>query len=579
MSTFTIAPGVAVERQKLMETRALVQANSGGGKSWVLRRLLEQTHGHIQQIVLDVEDEFYTLREQYDYVLVRRDDGDCVPEVRSAPLLARRLLELGVSAIISIYEMKHHERTAFVKAFLDAMVNAPKSLWHPVYVVVDEAHVFCPEKGKAESAGSVIDLMTRGRKRGFCGILATQRLAKLNKDAAAEANNKLIGRCAIDVDMHRAAEELGFRSKDDMLTLRTLEPGEFYAFGPAISNEVRKVQIGPVKTTHPKAGAAPVPIAPPKTKVVAVLSKLGDLPKEAQEELVTLDQLRREVTRLRGELTRAQHAQPKAPEPVVERVEVPVLDAAVAEQLSNFIRDGRILAEKITETTYEVSRAVDKAHHLCKDGQRSAANRLPRNSNTNGHERAASVAQRASTPAAGRLAPTGGESGGDGSVSGVMQRVLNALAELEQLGAAKPERELVAFMAGYTNLNSKGFTNAIGSLRTSGMIDYPDRGTIALTETGRQSAQYGTAPRNAEDVQQRICALLGGASSRILEPLIEVYPSALAREDVAARAGYGNLNSKGFTNAIGRLRSLGFIDYPERGTIKAQPVLFLEGGR
>jgi hypothetical protein len=55
-----------------------------------------------------------------------------------------------------------------VRLFLEALVNAPKKLWHPALVVVDEAHVFCPETGEAESGDAVIDLATRGRKRGFC---------------------------------------------------------------------------------------------------------------------------------------------------------------------------------------------------------------------------------------------------------------------------------------------------------------------------------------------------------------------------------------------------------------------------
>ena len=33
---------------------------------------------------------------------------------------------------------------------------------------------------------------------------------------------------------------------------------------------------------------------------------------------------------------------------------------------------------------------------------------------------------------------------------------------------------------------------------------------------------------------------------------------------------------EGFANAIGRLRSLGFIDYPSSGQVVAMPVLFLE---
>jgi DNA helicase HerA-like ATPase len=122
-------------------------------------------------------------------------------------------------------------------------------------VVVDEAHVFCPQVGEAESAGAVIDLATRGRKRGFCAVLATQRLSKLHKDAAAECNNKLIGRTGLDVDVKRAADELGL-GKDRWRELRDLDAGEFFAFGPAISREVVKVKIGPSRrgTRRPGRG-------------------------------------------------------------------------------------------------------------------------------------------------------------------------------------------------------------------------------------------------------------------------------------------------------------------------------------
>lgn len=63
---------VRIDVDRLIETRAVVMANSGGGKSWALRRLLEQTHGAVQQIVIDVEDEFATLREKHDHVLAGR---------------------------------------------------------------------------------------------------------------------------------------------------------------------------------------------------------------------------------------------------------------------------------------------------------------------------------------------------------------------------------------------------------------------------------------------------------------------------------------------------------------------------
>ena len=272
---------VLIDVQSLIDSRLLVQANSGGGKSWLLRRLLEQTHGKVQHIVLDLEGEFGSLRQRFDYILVGKG-GDIPIGIRSAEILARKLLELGTSAILDLYELKAHERITFVKRFLDAMVNAPKELWHPCLVVVDEAHVFCPEQGKSEALGSVIDLCTRGRKRGYCAVLATQRISKLHKDAAAECNNKLIGRAAMDIDMKRAAGELGFTSKTQMQDLRKLSAGEFFAFGPAISPTVTKVKVGSVSTVHPKVGSRQGFTAPPPTsKVKTLLAKLTDLPKEA----------------------------------------------------------------------------------------------------------------------------------------------------------------------------------------------------------------------------------------------------------------------------------------------------------
>ncbi len=80
------------------------------------------------------------------------------------------------------YELHHHERKHFVKLFLESMINAPKELWHPVMIVVDEAHVFAPEKGQSEAMDAVIDLATRGRKRGYCAVLATQRVSKLHSN-------------------------------------------------------------------------------------------------------------------------------------------------------------------------------------------------------------------------------------------------------------------------------------------------------------------------------------------------------------------------------------------------------------
>jgi hypothetical protein len=75
-------------------------------------------------------------------------------------------------------------------------------------VVVDEAQLFAPaiagevsDEARKLSLGAMTNLMCRGRKRGLAGVIATQRLAKLAKNVAAEASNFLMGRTFLDIDM------------------------------------------------------------------------------------------------------------------------------------------------------------------------------------------------------------------------------------------------------------------------------------------------------------------------------------------------------------------------------------------
>ena len=326
-----------LDLDRLVETRLLVQANSGGGKSYLIRRLLEQTNGKIQQIVLDVEGEFGSLRSEFDYILAGKG-GDVPADPKTAELLARKLLELGASAIVDLYELKSHERMRFVKLFLYSLMNAPKELWHPVLIVVDEAHIFAPEKGQSEAMGSVIDLATRGRKREFAAVLATQRISKLHKDAAAECLNKLIGRTGLDIDMKRAADELGFMTHKQQLSLRDLDPGEFFAFGPAISKTVGHIRVGEVSTPHGKAARKLMSRPPvPTEKVKQALAKLSDLPKEAAAELVDREAMRNRIRELERDLK-------KRPDPIRDES---AIGAAVAKSRAESAKDVKRLEQVI----------------------------------------------------------------------------------------------------------------------------------------------------------------------------------------------------------------------------------------
>src|ERR1019366_6257943 len=296
---------------ELLVTRLLVQANSGGGKSFLLRRILEQAFGKVQAIVIDPAGEFATLREKFGYVLVG-EHGETPADLRSAALVAEKLLELRASAVCDLYSLKPADRHLWLQKFLTAVMNAPKRLWHPVLFIVDEAHKFMPEKGEGESEAKqeMLSLASDGRKYGFCAIFATQRLAKLDKSGASELLNVLVGPTFMDIDLERAHKALGIINADKAAfneQMRTIAPGHFWALGRAISKTRLLVKIRAIQTTHPTAGfgkySAEPPPAPEQVKLL--LPKLADLPKEAEEKARTEAEFKRDIRDLKTQLKAA----------------------------------------------------------------------------------------------------------------------------------------------------------------------------------------------------------------------------------------------------------------------------------
>src|SRR6516164_7038543 len=345
----------------LVDTRLLIQANSGGGKSWLLRLVAERAG--IQTIVLDHEGEFASLREAVDMLLVGAS-GELPADPRHAALLARRLIEFKVSAVIDLYELKLAERRQFVKLFLDSLVHLPRELWRPTLVILDEAHIYCPERGsgEAESTEAVIGLMSQGRKRGYAGIIATQRLSKLHKDAAAEANNVIIGRTWLDAEQVRAADALGL-SKSERLKPRDLQQGEFYAFGPAFSwPGVVHFRSDQVRTTHPRPGQRHLLTAPAPSKAIrGVLAQFANLPQEAEAETRNLDEAHRRIAELERQIRKLKSSE-AAPQINWAAIERAVRVAVERERLAwrRKLEQGRAIFRHIAVGVSSAAQSFDK---------------------------------------------------------------------------------------------------------------------------------------------------------------------------------------------------------------------------
>ena len=251
-----------IDIEELLATRLLVQGNSGSGKSHLLRRLLEESAGMVQQIIIDPEGDFVTLAEPFGHVVV---DGSAYAATEIVRLAARARKHR-VSVVLALDGLDVEAQMRCAALFLGALFDAPREHWYPVLVVVDEAQVFAPaaagevsDESRRVSLAAMTNLMCRGRKRGLAGVIATQRLAKLAKNVAAEASNFLMGRTFLDIDMARAADLLGMERRQAE-QIRDLERGHFLSLGPAISRRPLAIEIGAVKTASRSASHALVPL-------------------------------------------------------------------------------------------------------------------------------------------------------------------------------------------------------------------------------------------------------------------------------------------------------------------------------
>jgi uncharacterized protein len=560
-----------IDVARLVATRLLVQANSGGGKSYAVRRLLEQTFGIVQHIVIDPDGEYHTLREKYDYVLAGKG-GDCPAETKSAALLARRLLELGVSAIIDISELGA-DRALFVERFIGAMMDAPRDLWHDVLVVIDEAHKYAPEGDrKATAHAAVVDLMSRGRKRGFCGVLATQRVSKLDKSAAAEVNNKLIGRTGLDVDIDRATKELGLHAKDARAQLARLEPGQFWVVGPAFGIAAPQlVQVGSVETTHPDTGSSRSgPPTPPRAHVKELLGQLADLPAEAEAEAKSVDELRGKVKDLEKKL-RAEQAGDSGQVATLEAmVDVATKQRDVARlQVNAWEKATEELMEKVAnELDHVLTRLTDVRNEIPDTMENLVADL--------DHDVAQGQGAKPATPSRDQAwaetfypnlpdkKPSLREHPG---LSSMELAVLTALAQHPN-GLTKPKLLLHAdYAAG--GATSRCFAKLCGDGWATSV-----NGIMTITKMGEwmlgdfDPLPLGTALRRQVLDGSRLSVM----EKKILATICDAFPGPLRRGEAVERSGYaaGGATSR----ALARIIAMDYVETAGRGEVVAAKELF-----
>lgn len=572
------APGtgdVEVSLERLIPSRALITGDSRTGKSHLMRQLLEQTYGHVAHLIIDPEGEYYTLREQFDYLLVGRG-GELAADPETAATLARRLFALRASAIISLSDLKPKVQQEYIAAFLPPLLEVHQEEGHPTIVVVDEVQRFAAEGGKSASHDALWDLGTRGGKRGVCLIAVTHRISDLSKSVAAGLSNRFIFRTTLDTDVERSGRSLGFRTRDQRDQLMQLEDGECFAYGPAIgtSRGVQRLRsVEQTATTHVDVTRGARPAAPPpRAALQGLVEELRDVAQQAAEERSELEQLRAKVTRLEQERA-------TTPAPVIDQAAIDrEVARAVAAEGQRHDRVRRILrtgAQAILTSAMELvaaSEAViagvdegwiqpvpDPAHAESQDGQ--GVSRSP----------STPLKERQTAPVPSDLRPAAVD---DPDIDAGEQRILDAFAEMLTLGIRSATRLQLGLFAGYNlTVGGKG-ARYLGSLIERGFVVESRERELTLTVAGDRRARRPASPPSNAALQARVLDRLDEGERRLLAWLISVHPRPQTREALGSACSYNlTVGGKG-AGYVRRLVALGLVDELTDRRLRASAVLF-----
>jgi hypothetical protein len=303
------------------------------------------------------------------------------------------------------------------------------------------------------------------------------------------------------------------------------------------------VKVDKVETSHPESGKGQIAPPPMPANIAKLLPSLEDLPREAEVKAKTEQELRAEIASLKRQLT-------AKPVQEVEKIKVEEVNIPV-------FAEGEL--ERLGAVAAEVTTALKAAQALIRIPKPTPSRMVTQSGQP--------VNIQIQRPA--RI--TSAEE--PGSISNPMQRILDAVAWIEDLGIDNPKQVAVAFLAGYT-YGGGAFNNPRGALRTMGLVEYIGSERIRLTEKGKELAQWPASTLTTEDLQEKVLSILPGPEQKILRVLIDAYPNAMTKAECAQASGYAQGGA--FNNPLGRLRSLGLIEYPQPGSVVALPVLFLE---
>lgn len=596
--------------EQLEESHLLIIGQSRTGKTYQLRGAIEQLRradrrvGAIDKIgnhwglTVSADGkgpglEFVIFGGKRAMVPMTPDQGD---------MLGRLFVERNIPAIFDVSQWTSIERLRWVADFADAVFRYNEGALH---LGVDEAQSWMPLNGGGPAFQNMLRLVEQGLGNGIRLMMSVQRLARLDATARGMSPLVVAMRQTGTIDRKAVAELMAIDAADAARLKRelpTLPAGTGYIWDPG-SGVLDKHAFPPNITFDssrtPRHGdTPPAPIAVSSTLVDELRAALAAPAPDPESQKAgkpesqnsgsgyasdaMIARLGTENAELRAELEDLRG--------IDQAFDRQVTGLIAIEQLVDAVASGKPWRLQVPDQPEMHSRGADPYRRdvdwpeaapdpVAEGASREAAPVTPP---------PADAPERLAANVAEGLGPIGGGNGAPplrGKAPDARESFPGALPPRQQkivdwaywgqiMFGGPVRRDVLAMLVG-SHVRTKGFTNDVSALRSAGVIEYADGGGISLTAVGIELLSRDVdVPKTHAQLRAQISAILTPAQRRLFDLVVANWPIATPREDLAAHVKQ-HVRTKGFTNNLSRLRSLGLIVNAAAGGVL--PAGFLVG--
>jgi uncharacterized protein DUF87 len=572
-----IAKGLELPDDVATQSLAIL-ARRGAGKTYTASVIVEEViRAKVPVVVLDPTGAWWGLRTSSDgekpglpVVIFGGDHGDVPLEPSAGKVIADVVIEHPGAYVVDLsgIESKAAE-VRFAGEFLERLYRAKKRESGPLFLVVDEADVFAPQRPGPEQTrtlGALEAIVRRGRIKGLGDLLITQRAAVLNKNVLTQTEVLVVMQTTGPQDRAAIDEWIagnGTREqRDEVLgSLAGLERGEAWVWSPQFLRILRRVRIRRRSTfdSSRTPGVGEVAIAP-RAFAQVDLDRLGARIRATVEQAKANDpaELRRQIAALKRELE--QRPTEQVVETVEKIVEVPVLNGQV-EALTERAERLQDVGASVMVVGRDILAAIGRVTQTPTSEREERAPRgVP----------AAPARVATLAPAAPRRDPAPAIEGEARQLKAGARRMLSALAQLHPTPLTRSQ---IATLADVSPAGGT-FSDYLSAIRSNGLI-LEEHGTIALTAAGQElvAGELGTGAPTPEQLLELWGRKLKAGARRMLAVLHDVYPDGVTRAELAERAEVSAAGGT-FSDYLSSLRRNGLID-ESGGLIRAGAALFL----